>query len=114
MTGRTALWRTTVHSREVEVDSRLLSSIDEQLLLALDGLGRIGHVHVRLSGKAGEGLLTCHIRVDVLPSGGVALGDSAEDLGGAVTRAAARIGPAVRRGLETGEWPGTRRGHIRP
>jgi hypothetical protein len=108
------LWRTTVHSQEVEVDGRLRSTIDEQLLRALDGLGRIGHVYVRLYGRAGEGLQTCHIRVDVLPTGGVALGDSAEDVREAVEKAAARIGPAVRRGLERGQWPGTRRGDVRP
>lgn len=113
MTRDKAPWRTTVHSHEVDVDSRLRASIDEQLLRALEGLGRIGHVYVRLYGKPGEGVQTCHIRVDVLPSGGIALGDSAENLEGAVASAAARIGPAVRRGLERGEWPGTRRGDLR-
>jgi hypothetical protein len=109
MRGGLAMWKTTVHSHEVEVDSRLRSSIELQMRQALGGLGRrIAHVHVRLYGEAGgTGLRTCYIRVDVVPSGGVALGETAGDLAGAVARAAARIGGAVRREVER-ELPGGR------
>ena len=108
--GGLAMWKTTVHSHGVDVDGQWRSSIEQQMRRALSGLdSRIGHVHVRLYGEAGgTGLHTCYIRVDMLPSGGVALGDTAPDLEGAVARAAARIGGAVRREIERGRWSGGR------
>jgi ribosome-associated translation inhibitor RaiA len=95
------VWKTTIHSHAVEVDSRLRLSIEQQMRHTLDGVGqRIAHVHVRLYGETGGGLRTCYIRVDVLPSGGVAVGETAGDLMAAVAGAVARIGVAVRRELE--------------
>ena len=102
--------KTKVHLHGVKLEGRLRSSIDDELSGVLGAFGgRIGEVHVRLYPKAREtGLFTCHIRVDVLPSGGVALGERAADLETAVARTAAELGPAVRRGLEQGHWPGSR------
>ena len=98
------MWKTTMHSQAVELDGPFRTSIEEQLQRALAGLGRrIGHVHVRLYGEAGgEGVCTCYVRVDLLPGGGVALGETAGDPATAVTRAVLRIGAAVRQRLEQG------------
>ena len=95
-------WKTTMHSQAVELDGPLRTSIEQQVLHALAGLGpSIGHVHVRLYGEAGgEGVCTCYVRVDLLPGGGVALGETAGDPGTAVTRAVQRVGVAVRKRLE--------------
>jgi hypothetical protein len=92
------------------VDSPLRSSIERQVRRALGGLGRrIGHVHVRLYGDVERTRLhTCYIRVDAVPNGAVALGDSAADLEEAVARAVSRVAAAVERGIESGQWPGTR------
>jgi hypothetical protein len=102
MTGGGAVWKTTMHSQAVELDGPLRTSIEQQLHRALAGLGpRIGHVHVLLYGEAGgEGVCTCYVRVDLVPSGGVALGETAGDPAAAVARAVARIGVAVRKRLE--------------
>jgi hypothetical protein len=95
------VWRTTMHSQAVEVDSRLRRSIEQQILRALGGLGQhIGHVHVRLYGETGSSLCTCYVRVDLVPSGGVALGETAGDPSKAVARTVARIAVAVERQLE--------------
>ena len=69
------MWKTTMHSHAMEVDGRLRASIEQQMLHALGGLGQhIGHVHVRLYGEVGgTSLCTCYVRVDFVPSGGVAL-----------------------------------------
>jgi hypothetical protein len=102
MKGGVAVWRTTMHSQAVEVDSRLRRSIEQQIRHALGGLGQhIGHVHIRLYGETGgSSLCTCYIRVDLVPSGGVALGETAGDPSKAVARTVARIAVAVERHLE--------------
>jgi uncharacterized protein (DUF1786 family) len=91
-----------MHSQAVELDGPLRTSIEQQILRALSGLGpRIGHVHVRLYGEAGGGgVCTCYVRVDLLPGGGVAAGETAGDVATAVARAMDRIGAAVQRRLE--------------
>ncbi len=93
-----------MHSQAVELDAPFRASIEQQLLRVLAGLGaRVGHVHVRLYGEAGgESVCTCYVRVDLLPSGGVAVGETAGDPATAVARAVHRIGLAVRRRLEPG------------
>jgi hypothetical protein len=60
----------------VEIDSGLHRFIEQRIHSALEGWDRrIGHVHVRLYKQIEEtGLYTCHIRVDKLLSGGMALG----------------------------------------
>ena len=96
------MWKTTMHSHAMEVDGRLRTSIEQQMLHALGGLRQhIGHVHVRLYGETGgTSVCTCYVRVDFVPSGGVALGETANDPTRAVARTVARIGVAVRRHLE--------------
>ena len=96
------MWKTTMHSHAVKVDGQLRAWIEQQMLQALGGLGRrIGHVHVRLYGETGgTSLCTCYVRVEFVPTGGVALGETASDPTRAVARTMARIGVAVRRQLE--------------
>jgi hypothetical protein len=104
------VWKTTIHADGVEVDGRLRSSIEQQVWAMFRVLERrIGHVHVRLYGDVeGTGLHTCYIRVEAVPSGGLALGDTAADVRGAIARAVSRIGRAVRREVERGQWPRSR------
>jgi len=103
------MWRTTLNAVGVEVDDRLRTSINRRLRDALEGLEvRVGHVHVRPYGD-GAGSPACYIRVEVAPSGCIALGDSAPDIEGAVARAISRTGTAVRR-IDDGRWPGDRGG----
>ncbi len=104
------MWKTTIHADGIEVDGQLRSSIEGQIRRVLGALKkRIGHVHVRLYGDVeGTGLHTCYIRVEAVPSGGLALGDTAPDLEGAVARAVCRIGAAVGREAETGQGPWSR------
>lgn len=110
------MWKTTIYSQGVKVDDGLRAHIEERMRHALGGLERrVQLVHVRLYGQAGgTSLHTCYIRVEGLPSGGVALGDTAADPGGAVTRAAARIGAAVGRGSKAGNRAGVARGRSLP
>jgi hypothetical protein len=107
--GGLVVWKTTLHANGVEVDRPLRSSIERQVRRALGGLEkRVGHVHVRLYGDVeGTGLHTCYIRVDAVPSGGIALGDTSADLEDAVARTVSRIGAAVGREVEKGQWPGS-------
>jgi hypothetical protein len=93
------MWKTAIYSNGVQVDAGLRSAIEAQVRRALNGLGtRIGHVHVRLYGDVdGSGLHTCYVRVDSLPSGGVARGATAPDLQGALARVLSRIGSAMAR-----------------
>ena len=106
-----------MHSQAVELDGPLRTSIEQEVARALSGLGsRVGHVHVRLYGEAGdEGVCTCYVRVDLLPGGGVALGETAGDPATAVARAVQRIGVAVRQRLEPGPGvPGPETGVLVP
>ncbi len=96
------MFKTTLHVHDIELDGRLRRSIEQQIAEAVGVWApRVGHVHVRLYGEAGESTLcTCFVRVDLLPNGGVALGDSATDPARAIALTAARIGAAVRREME--------------
>ena len=102
------MWKTTIHANGVEVDERLRASIDRRVRSAVGGIGvQVGLVHVRLYADDGIGHHTCYIRVDTIPSGGgIARGDSASDIEGAVARAASRIRKALAREVEVGRWPG--------
>jgi hypothetical protein len=99
------VWKTTVHADGLEVDGRLRASIERQVQGGLEGLKhRIGHVHVRLYGDVeGADLYTCYVRVDEIPSGGVALGDTAGKVEDALGRALARIAAAANK-AGGGDW----------
>jgi hypothetical protein len=108
--GRAAVWKTTIHVQGVEVDDGLRAHIEERMRDALAGMeSRVQLVHVRLyGGVPGTDLHTCYIRVESLPSSSIALGDTAASVGGAVTRAAARIRAAVGTGVEKAPSAGSR------
>lgn len=108
------MWKTTVHACGVEVGPRLRASIEERLRAALGAFGgRISHVHVRLYGDIeGTGLNACYVRVDSAPSGGLALGDTAPDIEGALDRAVSRIATAVARQAENGRSEGNWEGAV--
>lgn len=92
------MWNMSVHAHAVELDARLRARIEQQVRAALEGVVRIGHVRVRLYGDVdGSGLHTCYVRVDRVPAGGLALGETAAGIEGAVARAAARVSAALRR-----------------
>jgi hypothetical protein len=92
------VWKTSVYASGVDLDGRLRGVIEGEVRAGLDGLdGRIGHVHVTVYGElAHPGLYTCYVRVDALPEGGVALGDTAAGIEKAVSRAVSRIAAALR------------------
>ncbi|HET7294507.1 MAG TPA: hypothetical protein VFM88_18930 [Vicinamibacteria bacterium] len=96
--GTKASWRTDVHAHGVQVSESLAGVIDDRLQAALAGLeSRVHRVHLRLYGGPGWASgCTCYIRVDLLPSGGLARGDSAADVDQAVAVASVRVGAAVR------------------
>ncbi|HZM51659.1 MAG TPA: hypothetical protein VFE68_14240 [Vicinamibacteria bacterium] len=96
------MWKTTIHVQAVELDGPLRASIEQQIVHALAAGGRrIEHVHVRLYGEAGgAGVCTCYVRVDLLPGGGIAAGETAGDVATAVARTMERIAVAVRNRLE--------------
>jgi hypothetical protein len=91
------VWKTTIYAQGVEVDDRLRAHIEKRMRHALGGMvRRVQLVHVRLYRDWGDtDLHICYIRVDGLPNGSIGLGETAEGVEGAVTRAAARIGVAV-------------------
>ncbi len=88
----------TLHASGVELDGSQRAAIEGQVRAALGGVPRIGHVHVRLYGDVeGTDLYTCYIRVDGVPAGGIAMGETAPGLEGAVARASSRLGAACGR-----------------
>jgi hypothetical protein len=104
------VWRVTIHGKGVEVGDGLRRLVEEALRAPLQPYGgRVALAHVRLWVPAdGDGPGTCYIRVDLRPSGGVALGETAPDLAKAVRRAAGRVGAAVGRQLAVHGIPGSR------
>lgn len=100
------MWKTSLFASGVELDGGLRVAIEKTVRNALAGLeGRVGHVHVRVYGDvSAPALHTCYIRADAIPSGGVALGDTAAGIEEAVARAASRIASALRSRPVDGAW----------
>jgi hypothetical protein len=94
--------KVTIVAQGVEVDRTVRSAIEKHSKRALGPFGRfIGHVHVRLYKEpSGASPYICHIRVGLLPSGGVARGEAALELEGAVAAAAASVRATVGREFE--------------
>jgi hypothetical protein len=89
--------RITINGQGVEITNDVRRLIERDLRAALEPYGgRIAFAHVRLWEPIDSvGPTTCHIRVDLKPSGGLALGTTAPDLAKAVRRASERVGAAV-------------------
>ena len=103
------MWRTTIHSQGLEIETPLRTFIEGQLRAALVGCEwRVSHVHVRLYGDPDNDVYTCYVRVDMPLSADIALGEAASDLRVAVERAIARMGLSVR---SRGELPSAGEAH---
>lgn len=94
--------RLFVHGHDVEVTPDLRFQVERRILSGLERFGRrVGTVTVRLQRPVdgAGGLWTCHILVDLHPSGGLGLGETAPELLAAVDRASERVGAAAAREL---------------
>ena len=95
------MWRIGINGQGVEITSGVRRLVEGELRAVLEPCGgRVGLAHVRLwEPIQGDGPITCYIRVDLRPSGGVALGATAPDLADAVRRASERVGIAIQNQL---------------
>lgn len=96
--------RLVVHGHNVEITPELHAHLERQLESSLGDLGAlVGRVTVRFHAPVGteDAITTCHILVELRPSGALAIGESALRPETAVVRAAERAGRelARRRGL---------------
>ena len=94
--------RLVVHGHNVEITPELYSHVEGRVLSSLGTLGRqVGRVTVRVHAPAGaeDAITSCHILVEIHPSGGLGMGDTAPNVEMAIDRAAERAGVAVRREL---------------
>lgn len=91
------MWRIAINGQGVQVTNEVRRLIEGNLRTVLEPYnGRVAFAHVRLwEPIENDGPTTCYIRVDLSPSGGLALGATAPDLPKAVRRASARVGAAV-------------------
>jgi hypothetical protein len=91
------MWRIDINGQGLEVTKALRGLVERDLRAALKPhSGRVTLAHVRLwESVEDDGPTTCYIRVDLRPSGGVALGATAPDLAKAVRLASDRVGTAV-------------------
>jgi hypothetical protein len=105
--------RVLVFGHNVEVTADLRAYVDSEVKGALRHFGKcVGTVCVRLHQASDPGApVSCYIRVDLNPSGGVALGEFAPGTKQAVAAAARRIGAAVDR--EIGRTQGAARSAVR-
>jgi len=90
--------RLAAYGHGVDVTQQLRARIEERILAELGQFGRrVGRVTVRLHRPADDGgdLWTCHILVELLPSGGLGLGDTGCGPLGALDRAVGRLATAV-------------------
>lgn len=95
--------RLVVHGHNVEITPELYSHVKSRMESALGALGvQVGRITVRLHAPAGteDAITTCHILVELNPSGGLGTGEAAPKPTTAIDRAAERASHAVRRELE--------------
>jgi ribosome-associated translation inhibitor RaiA len=93
--------RLVVHGHDVEVTPEVHSPVERRVLPILETFGRrVGRVTVRLHGAGAEdAVTTCHILVELHPSGGLGIGEAASNPATAIDRAAQRARDAVTREL---------------
>ncbi len=93
-----------VRGRNIELTEALRAHVERRLQFALSRFGqRIGRVLVRLAdvnGPRGGDDKSCHVDVNLFPSGKVLVEDLDADLYAAIDRAAERVGRSVVRELE--------------
>jgi ribosome-associated translation inhibitor RaiA len=92
-----AAFRVAIHGQGVEIGDEVRSLVEERLRTDLRAFaGRIVVAHVRLwSPTDGTAPVICHVRVELRPSGGLALGETGGDLTMAVDRATERMKTAL-------------------
>lgn len=90
-------FRVAIHGQGVEVVDELRELVEARLLRDLRPYaGRIIAAHVRLwVPTEGDGPAICHVRVELRPSGGLALGETGSSLATAIGRATERMGMAL-------------------
>ena len=93
--------RITINGQGVEITDSVRRLIENDLAAVLEPHGgRVAFVHVRLwEPFDSAGPTTCYIRVDLKPSGGLALGATASGLMKAVRKASERVGTAIKKQL---------------
>ena len=104
--------RLMVFGHNVEVTRDLRAYIDSQLDGVLGPFGkRVGGVCVRLHQASDPAAaVSCYIRVDLNPRGGLALGEFGRGAKDAIAAAAGRIGAAVGREIRRAEGAASTRG----
>ncbi len=92
--------RLLIHGHNVEMTPDLYSRVERRVLSALRRFGRrVTRTTVRVHAGTEDTMTSCHILVELQPSGGMGFGESAPDLETAVDRAAERVGGAIGREL---------------
>jgi ribosome-associated translation inhibitor RaiA len=92
-----AAFRVAIHGQGVEIADEVRSLVEERLRRDLRAFaGRIVVAHVRLwTPTDGNAPVICHVRVELRPSGGLALGETGANLTMAVDRATERMKTAL-------------------
>ena len=93
-----AVFRIVLHNQGVKLTRALGDAVQERLRRDLRPYaGRIVVAHVRLwMPSDADGPAVCHVRVELRPSGGLALGETGSDAAAAVERASLRMASALR------------------
>jgi ribosome-associated translation inhibitor RaiA len=92
-----ASFRIAMHGQGVEIADEVRSLVEDRLRRDLRAFaGRIVVAHVRLWAPTdGNAPVTCHVRIELRPSGGLALGETGSNLTMAVDRASERMKTAL-------------------
>jgi ribosome-associated translation inhibitor RaiA len=90
-------FRVAIHGQGIEIADPVRSLVEDRVRRALRAFaGRIAGAQVRLwSPMEGNAPVVCHVRVELRPRGGLALGETGPDLAMAVNRAARRLSAAL-------------------
>ena len=104
--------RLVVHGHNVEITPDLYSHVERRVLSALRRFGRrVRRMTVRLHAGTGDAMTSCHILLELHPSGGLGIGEAGPDLETVIDRAAEGAGGAL--GRELGRRSALPQGHGR-
>ena len=87
----------SVHAQGVDLDDGLRTEIGVRVAADLRAYAsRIAVTHVRLwVSLEGQGPAMCQVRVELKPSGGLAVGETGSDLGAAIAHASERMAASL-------------------
>ncbi len=90
-------YRVVIDVQGTELGDRARKAVDARLRADLEPFATgIVVVHARLwVAPGGQGPAICHVRVDLRPTGGIALGETGADVATAVARAGRRMSEAL-------------------